>query len=183
MFSGLDLASRKSGWCVGAGDALPRCGAWEFVQAGNDLGRMLEMFDFALGQHIEQHRPDFIVYEAPIMVVNDRERGTDRLLTLRKLYNLGGHLEWVCRRHGIGCAEVGLKEIKKELTGNANADKELVVAAALRCGINLPSTKAEGREDAADAFGAWLLLLQAKAPHLAERFFKALWGGRGALQF
>lgn len=152
-------------------------GFWRFVQAGDDLGHMLDQMDLALAAHIERFRPEAVVYEAPILVF--RPGRHDTLRPLRKLYNLGGHLEWVCRRRGISCHEVTVKEVKKALAGFGAAEKADMVAAAEKIGLTLPPGK--GREDAADAFGAWLLLLRAKSRTNSERFDRALYGRRGAL--
>lgn len=135
---------------------------------------MLDQLDKALASHIELYRPGALVYEAPILVPN-----RDNLLKLRKLYNLGGHVEFVCRRRGIECSEVTVDDVKKALAGFSAAGKLDMVAAAEKIGLTLPAGKK--REDAADAFGAWLLLLRHHSRPNADRFDRALWGRRGVL--
>lgn len=176
--STFDLATHFTGWCSGAGDGLPTVGAFEFVPTGDDIGRLLAQFEMALDTHFLAFAPVMVAYEAPILVVKHANRGTDKLLTIRKLYNLGGFLEWYCRKRGIPCVEADLRQIKKELTGDSLADKDAMCRAARKLGLTLP---AKGADDAADAFGLWLLLLRTVSREKATRFDKALWGARGAL--
>lgn len=180
--TGLDLATRLCGWCTGAGDDVPACGAWEFSYVADDIGRMLDQLDHALRVHVERYRPTKVIYEAPILRVRrpDQEEGfTDDLLKIRKLYNLGGHLEWRCRTWGIGYAEVSIQAIKKELTGDRHADKDAMVEVARLLGIQLP--EGEGAKDAADAAGAWLKGVRKWNPEMVARWDAKLYPLRGAL--
>ncbi len=146
---------------------------------------MLDLYDLALNHHIETHRPDAIGYEAPILVTRrfDPRTGTmrgrtDDPLTIRKIYSLGGHTEFVCRRRGIECSEIELHDVKAELTGNRMADKDAMVAVARKMGLTLPD---EGFKDAADAFGGWLYMLRHYDKAASRRWDAAIWSGRGAL--
>lgn len=160
------------GWATGSGETLPRAGAWRFIQAGDSLGAMLTYLDDALAAHIEEHRPDEIAYERPILLRHDT---VDRL---RKTYSLGAHVEFVCARRGIPCSDVSIQAVKKELAGFDTAGKSDMVAAALKLGVALPATKADGREDAADALGGFLLLLRLRNRAMSSKFDAALYGGR-----
>ncbi len=170
IFTGLDLGMTLTGFCTGSGERLPTAGVWRMLPVGADLGALIDQFDQALAAHIDQHRPDCVAYEAPILLRRDA------LLTLRKTYSLGAHLEWTCRRRGIECSEVDLRAVKLELAGMQSASKEDMTAAAEKVGLVLPS--GPGREDAADAFGVFLLLLRARSRLLSSRFDAALYGGR-----
>lgn len=182
VVSGFDLATRLCGWCSGSGDTIPDVGAWELPDVKDDLGWMIDSFHTYLCVHIERFRPSTVVYEAPILVVNDKRRGTDKLLTLRKLYSLGPHLEWVFRTRGIECGEESLQAIKREVTGNRHADKDAMVAMAVKVGLKLPATKSAGREDAADAWGAWLLGLRHVDKGLSGKWDRLLYSpNRGFL--
>lgn len=160
---------------------MPACGGWSWPHVGEDNGWLIDLLDVDLNTLIEDHRVTHLVYEAPILVVRGRRgsQRTDRLEVIRKLYGMGDHVEWVCRRRGIYCREVEIQDSKKELAGFAQAEKSDMVAAAEKIGMVLPPGKLA--EDAADAFGAWLLLLRAHSRQMSERFDKALWGARGAL--
>lgn len=172
------------GWCSGDGEHLPICGTWRLTQAGDNYGRMLAELADVLVMHIEQHRPDEVAYESPIIIFNqrykDREgqwrRRNDNLATLRKTIPLGPRIEEVCWRKGIPCGETSIESVKKELAGFAKADKAAMVAAAEKLGITLPEGPAA--EDAADACGGWLLFLRMRSRHLSAKFDAALWGGR-----
>ena len=117
MLVGFDLASRKCGWCAGTGATVPVAGAILMDQVGDDLGWMVDQFDKSLFVIVERFKPTHFLYEAPILVSS-----RDNLLTVRKLYNLGGHLEWRARTWGIVCVEASLRQIKRELTGSTKAD-------------------------------------------------------------
>lgn len=194
----LDLASRKSGFCVGRGDALPLAGAWlwpSFDLAPDDpkndswdYGGMLDALYEDVCRLIDCHEPEMIGYEEPILVSGGRGRDRrpgeygDKLVNLRKLYPLGPFVEWVCLRRGVRCVEVDLRSIKKELAGFGGADKNDMVAAAEKLGIVLPKTKAAGREDAADAAGGWLYLLRLYGEKtFSQEWDRRLWGRRPTL--
>lgn len=192
----LDLASRKSGYCVGRGDTLPTAGAWlwpSFDLAPDDpkddswdYGSMLDALYEDLNRLLDCHEPEMVGYEEPILVSGGQNRRPgqygDKLVNLRKLYPLGPFVEWVCKRRGIRCVEVDLRSIKRELAGFAAAGKNDMIAAAEKLGIALPETKAAGREDAADAAGGWLYLLRLYGDRqLSQEWDRRLWSRRPTL--
>lgn len=172
----LDLATIRCGWCVGDGATVPAAGCWVFPHVGDDLGALAVAYEDHLIQAIEMHRPELVVYEAPILVAS-----RDRLIVIRKLYGLGWETERVCTRRGIVCREAGLRRIKKELAGFSGAAKDDMVFAARKIGVTLPGTKAAGQEDAADAVGGWLLGLRHLDPKLSATWDGRLWCARGGL--
>lgn len=180
---GLDIATRLTGWAAGSGDSLPVCDTMRFPYVDADYGRLIDLFDQNLCALVERFKPGAFIYEGPILVVNrkdDDEGGhTDKPMTLRKIYGMGTHLEFFCRRRGIECSEVTLQAIKKMVTGDHNAEKERLVAVALKCGLTLPTGPAA--KDAADAWGAWLLGLQHYNPDASRRWDARIWSPRGAL--
>lgn len=182
MLLGLDLASRLTGWCAGDGTSIPACGAWEFERVDGDYGWLLDQLDQHLQVSIDRFKPEAVAYEAPILIARGRGGAIvgDTLSKLRLLYPLGAHVEFVCRRRGIQCFEVGVKAIKKEITGNAHAEKGDMVAIAKKCGLKLP-IKSRGEDDAADAFGAWMILLRHFNPALSDHWTKRIYSPRGAL--
>jgi Holliday junction resolvasome RuvABC endonuclease subunit len=168
-----DPGTRLLGFCYGDGSTLPTAGAWAFPQAGDNLGKMLCAIDDRLAEHFDTYQPECVAYESPILM------RWDKLGPLRKTYSLGAHIEFMCERRGIPCFEVDLKAVKRELAGHHDASKKSMVYAAEKLGVILP--KGPGREDAADALGAWLTLLRAKDRHASSRFDQALWSARGSV--
>lgn len=131
---------------------------------------------------LDRFEPEWLVYEAPILVHKSRHsQRNDKLEDVARTLAMTGHVEWVCYQRGIECRRVDLRKVKKELAGFGDADKDDMVAAAEKIGLKLPPSPKRAREDSADAFGAWLLLLRARYPSLSARFDSALWGRRGAL--
>lgn len=178
MILAFDLSTRRNGWCAGAGLEIPTAGAFVLPQTGDDIGQMLALLDDQLSGLFDRYQPALAVYESPIL---PQGAGRSTLMIRRKLFALGAHLEFVCKRRGVQCAEFHLRAIKKELGGSGYASKADMTYAAERLGVKLPETQAAGREDAADAAGLWLLALRHMDPKAAARFDTRLWTGRGAL--
>lgn len=187
MLLGLDLASRLTGWCAGTGAEVPECGAWAFPKIDGDYGLLLATLDDYLNVAHRRFGFTSVAYEAPILI--PRQRGVDprhthgfgdTLAKLRLLYPLGAFVEYWCRRHEVECFEVTVAEIKKEVTGNRFGDKSDIIDIAEKCGLQLPSAS-KGADDAADAFGAWLLLLRATDKNLSAAWDRKIWTPRGAL--
>jgi Holliday junction resolvasome RuvABC endonuclease subunit len=170
---GLDLATRRIGWCVGTGEIRPAAGTWRYDHVGDDLGLLAEMFMRDLDALADQHQPTHIVYESPILLPSDR------LLPLRKIYGLGMQVEHWGRRNNVHVSEEGPRALKKLLTGNHKAKKEDMVAVAIRMGISLPD--GESAKDAADAFACWLCAVQHYAKPFLPRWDALLYGSRGGL--
>lgn len=185
VVSGFDLATRLTGWCAGDGEELPACGAYQFPMYGDDLGALGKHWDDYLQIHFARFNPTRVIYEAPILVVNHRGRGpgrrTDDMGKLRKLYGMGFYLEAFCKKRGVPCAEESLQALKSQLTGNRHASKGDMVFVAQKVGLELPPNKAQGMEDAADAFAAWLCGIRHHNKALSARYDSLIWGRRGAL--
>lgn len=181
MLLGLDLASRLTGWCAGSGPAVPACDAWEFPPINGDYGLLLTTLEDYLDVVFGRFQPEAVAYEAPILIARGRgaHRYGDKLSTLRLLYPMGAFVEWYCLRRSVPCFEVTVSEIKKEVTGNAYAPKDDLVAIAEKCGLALPN--GPGSMDAADAFGAWLLLLRHYDKARSAEWDRRIWQPKGAL--
>lgn len=173
----IDPGTRRMGYCVGDGRGLPFASAWRFDQCGDDLGAMAVLILHELRGVVARERPSVIAYEAPIL------RPHDKLGAVRKTFSLGTLIELVGKESSVPVFEVQISAVKKELAGFAYAEKPEMVAAAEKLGVGLPLTGADGREDAADALGAWLLLLRSYSPNLSYEFDRRLWGARGQLAF
>lgn len=172
IISTFDPGTIRMGWASGIGARLPTCGAWRFPFVGDDYGQMMDWIDVALHEHIERYRPDEIGYESPILLPHDK------LQALCKTLSIGTHIAFVARRRGIACSRWSAKEGKESLAGNKSASKEDMVYSAIKLGVALPETKADGREDAADALGGWLVLLLRRCPSMTVKFDQALWSSR-----
>jgi Holliday junction resolvasome RuvABC endonuclease subunit len=181
----LDTSSRKNGYCAGDGTTIPVASAFILDQHEEDIGAMLEQFDANVSLLFQRFQPTVCVFESPILPSGggkgDKGPVMGSTLTRRKLFNVAGHFEWMCHTRGIPCGEEEARTIKKELAGSRKADKEDMVAAALKCGIVLPPTQAAGMEDAADAFGLWLIGLRKTNRELSARWDRLLYSSRGAL--
>jgi Holliday junction resolvasome RuvABC endonuclease subunit len=131
---------------------------------------------------LDRFEPEALVFEAPILVHKSKwSKRNDRLEDVARTLAMCGHVEWLCRSRGVDYSSVDLRDVKKELAGFGGADKNDMVAAAEKIKLQLPASPKRAREDSADAFGAWLLLLRARNRSLSARFDSALYGSRGAL--
>lgn len=178
MISAFDIATRSTGWCAGRGDALPEVGAFAFDQTRDVFGDLAERWEDYLEVHFQRFRPLHVVYEQPLLTP------TDKLLTIRKIYGMGFQLEGFVRRWSkrigrtVTCEEVTVAAIKKELTGGRRAEKADMVAVARKVGLVLPTP---GADDAADAFGAWLLGVRQYNRSQSANWDRRIWSPRGAL--
>lgn len=168
-----DIATRRTGWAAGNGDARPVTGVFEYDYVGDDMGLLAEMWHRDLNVLKDRFGlPTVIGYERPILMEHDR------ITPLRKIYGMGMQLELWGRQRGVTVCEVGLKDIKKRLTGNGNAKKPEVAATIARLGIELP--KGDGRLDAADAAGGWIILVDHYEKQFQPRWDAALYRSKGA---
>jgi Holliday junction resolvasome RuvABC endonuclease subunit len=171
---GLDQGVTLTGWCVGDGSSTPAVGAWRFDDlAADDLAALGGRYLAQLRALNLAHGPTHCIYEAPFI---DRYR--DHVLSLRRRFGVDMLLEVFCAEQGIICEEAPFGALKKELGGSPKATKDDVVAGALRLGVALPKTKADGREDAADAAAAWLVGIRCYARQRLPNIDKRLYGRR-----
>lgn len=184
MLLGLDIATRLTGWCAGDGSQVPDCGAWEFPSLEpDDLGGLGTRLHAYLEICWDRFRPSLVVYEKPIVLhgsvdENGKTTRRDNLPFLRKRYGMDFYIETFFEARGAVVREVTIQAIKKEVTGNHQAKKASLVAVALKCGLDLPTP---GADDAADAFGAWLLALRSTNRALSSQWDRRIYSPRGAL--
>lgn len=181
IFAGLDLATRLSGWTVGAGVEFPEVGHWSWPSYGDDLGELVDHFDRDFNTSILARGVTHLCFEAPLLVVH--QKGKKARINphsfMRKVDAIVGHLEWLCFRHGVWCREVDPKAVKRVLAGFAAAEKKDQIAACEKIGLTL--TEGAARDDEADSFGVWLALIHDRNRQLGERWDRLLYGRRGAL--
>lgn len=166
---GFDLSPGLCGWaCVGS-DGI-EADAFLLPDAGPDLGTLLAILEQHFETLCERFKPDCIGYEAPIRLRHDSDR------TLRQNFGLGAGLEYFSLRANLPCYEIDLRRVKGVMTGDAHADKSVVVKAAIRLGVLLPHTDAAGRKDAADAVGVALEAMRLLHPQIAAPWLAILQG-------
>lgn len=161
-----DLSASLCGWAF-AGEGPLAAGAFALPALGSDLGGLALAMEQTVIALIVRFNPSEVAYEAPLLLKHDT------LLNLRRIYGLGMVLELICAREGLAVSEMDPKRIKAFMTGDAYAPKGQVVTAAAGLGVILPPSKAQGREDAADAVGCALIALsvldaQAALPWVAK---------------
>lgn len=182
MIAGIDIGPALTGWCVGSGADTPLAGAWAFPDFGVRYGALVNALDVQVNALFDQHAVTSVAYEAAILRTSARGgRFTDNLHWLTQRLGMDAHLEWMCEVRGIPCKAVDLRLIKGRLAGDAHASKADMVKAAVRLGVALPAKKDDGREDAADAFGAWLWGVHEFAPNHLTVWDQRLLSRRGGL--
>ena len=182
MLMAFDIAN-TTGWCAGDGSEVPASGVVTLPTPSDkdELGPVFDYWDKWLGQHLDEWKPERVIYEAPTLPrptvnpVTGKAVQTTTLATTRRLYSMQAFLEVQCIRRGIPCFEAYLQTVKKELTGNGRADKADMVAMAKRCGLNPKS------HDEADAFAVWLVAVRYYAKQHQEFWDKRIYSGRGFL--
>lgn len=193
MIVGWDLAPRKCGWCAGDGSAVPRAGGFRLPGLDADIGRLLEALRVEVEKVHDEFRPDVVMFECPILPNGHGTAVMGSLEQRRVQMSQSAFLEWLVvdreRREGrrIVCQEADVYDVKYALTGRkrpgktSEEQKRAMVAAALRLGIELPELKVEGREDAADAVGAWLVGVRYHAKQFLPAWDRRVFAPRGAL--
>lgn len=178
MILGLDQGIKLTGWCVGAGDGVPTAGAWRFDHIDpNDTPLLYSEYKSAFHRLLARFPAvSQVIYEAPFI---DRYR--DKVTSLRRRFGIDAVLELTCHEQNLIVEESPFGQLKRALAGFAKADKDDMVATALKLGVALPKTKADGREDAADAVAAWLIGVRHYAPRFQPEWDRRLYSPRGAL--
>ncbi len=127
----LDPATRF-GWAVGCiGDETPLFNTKKFPDIKDeDRGPYFGEMRKWLVWMIDHHKPDFVVFERPIMP--NPKFGMAQLATLRLLYGNTCMIEEVCHDKGVPCFEEHLGTIKKSFTGKGTAKKAEMIEYARR---------------------------------------------------
>lgn len=157
-----DLSPSLCGWCFAGQDGTLLADAFALPALGADLGGLAAALQAQVEALIDRFHPTQMAYEAPLLLRHDS------LIDLRKIYGLGVVLELLAHREGLAISEMDPKRVKTAMTGDPFAHKRDVVEAALRLGVTLPATKAQGREDAADAVGVAVVQMSVSDPAAAS---------------
>lgn len=157
----LDLAT-KTGFAVGdiSSGERPLSGVHTLPSTGDDIGRFLLAFDKWLSDMIAFHKPETIVFEAPLFLAG----GKSNISTARKLMCLAGMTEYFCSKHKVSCAECHVGTIKKYFTGSGSAKKPQMIAAARARGF-------EPKDDnEADALAIYFYTMNKFHPMQAQKW-------------
>jgi len=173
---GWDLGSAKCGWAAGAGDTVPVASGFRLdpitpAEIG-DLGS--QFTDRVMAVHKRFPKATHWISERPLLVP------TDHRFTLEQLMGLSFLLATLGRRLGKTVKLVENGEAKMALAGR-HASKDDMVRMAEHLGVKLPVQKVDGREDAADAVGVWLVGIRLYARQHLTRWDQAIYSNRGGL--
>jgi hypothetical protein len=159
-----------------------------------DLGGLLEETHAGVSAVLTRFKPAWVLYESPILPTSGGRSVVGTTEQRRAQFAQGAHVEWMCLRirdralgllgvsgWAVECREANVYDVKQALTGSKGADKDQMVAGALRLGVTLPETKVDGREDAADAVGAWLVGVRHYAKEFAPAWDRRVYSPKGGL--
>jgi len=114
----LDLATQL-GFAVGTEAGVIEHGWHKLPSTGDDIGAFLQAYRTWLVERIDDHQPEEIMFEMPILP------GLGNLATLRKLYSLCGATELIARDNYRRVSEANLLQIRKHFIGSAHAPREI----------------------------------------------------------
>ncbi len=144
----LDLAT-EIGWAFGAADSVPIWGHYRLPKTGDNIGPYIGAFHMWLVQMLKEHKPDMMVFEAPI-----NGMGQTTMSTQLKLKGLIVHAEFVAHMKNMEQpVQVSNSTWKKHVCGNGRFGKDVKPyppsAAMERLGFVIPNN------NAADAMCIW----------------------------
>lgn len=121
MILAYDLAS-KTGVALGEPGAAPRC--WSFVIAGSNGEKFSQLARIVTG-HVNQHKPDLVVIEAPFVMNNS---------AVALLFGFRAITFAVCGLRSVPVAEYTPKDIRKHFLGTGGMKRvEAKKAVMARC--------------------------------------------------
>jgi hypothetical protein len=153
-FLTLDLASRVGWSCGPIPTRLFDFGSHQLPKTGTDIGAFIFEYDAWLQTMLDDVY--YIVFEQPIMPA------ITQIATLRKLYGLASHTEFVATTRGIKCREAPVQKVKSFMGVKRTGDqgKRDMVDAVARYGYEAED------HDAADAIGIRLFTISVERPEL-----------------
>lgn len=180
MILAYDIAT-TTGWCAGGGAETPAVGHVRLPsgKGKDDLATPFDFWDRWLARHIEEWKPDLVVFEAPLLPRPSVDPNTGKvaqnttMATVKRLSALQVFVELHCHRRNIPCYEVAGPTIKKRLAGSGKATKLDMVSVAKRAQVPVST------HDEADAFGVWLVAVQYYAKQHQMKWDRALYSTRG----
>lgn len=182
MIAFFDLGPNLTGVTVGDGYSIPHCDAWRFDPVGDNYGALLIQFEQYLDVLWGRFPISAVAFETPMLIARPTKKRpyADKLSTLRRIYPMGAFLEWYFIKREVPVSEASAFDLKREVTGNAMADKEDVARVAEMCGVALPT--GPGRLDAGDSWAGWVLTLRHYDKTASAKWDARIWSkGRGEL--
>jgi hypothetical protein len=136
--------STHFGWCWGGDDGVAKAGVQEFpAPRGSSPGYRWLMFRRWFTLQINIHRPDLVAYELPLPP--KRQSST---AACEVAYGMATRVQEVCHELGVEFRPVANGIIKLLATGNGNAKKEAVIAAAAEMWPDYDPKKDPGGDEA-----------------------------------
>lgn len=117
----LDLSTHV-GWALGRDFETPLCGVWTLGKMVTGLGRIASSLAGELEGTIQVHRPDALIFEAPLP---QQKRDTQEIARL--LIGLALVTEMICHEQGVPCTEEFPKTARQLVLGNGNVSKDQIV--------------------------------------------------------
>lgn len=145
----LDVAT-ATGWCTdGPSGGKPLFGTFRIHHEGDDLGDAYVEYNQRLRWLIQEHKPDKLIFEAPLPRGGKGAFRGDSAAAARKLMGLAAMTEFVGCSLELDVWEVSISEIRRHFVGDGSADKEHVWKMCRLLGWN-PQTY-----DESDAGAVW----------------------------
>lgn len=156
MILALDIAS-QTGWCVGRADAPPRCGSVKLLGEGAADGAVLAAMADWFVDSIDVHKPDKIVYEAPLPHHSS-------INSAKLAFRLSGIVELICWRRRIDCKPIHVATVRAQVLGNGRAKKPDVEVWYRAQDWPMPYRNGAVDADAIDAAAVWAFATGIRAP-------------------
>lgn len=158
MIVAFDTSTRRTGWCRGEPGGPVRFGSFAVPEhARHNLGMLLN--EWAIRAHPLIVGCERVYFEAPI-----HPQQTTQLTTLRQLYSIAAHVEFLAFHAGADAVEVDSGSMKRLLYGKAGAKPDNAEEHAAAWGVPVRNN------DEADAFGVYLYALEKEFPHAFKRW-------------
>lgn len=145
----LDLGV-TSGFCVGAIGRMPRYGAWRLAGPAALPGARWCGLSNEISNLIVEHRPAFILKEAPLRMAAQSSE-----LVRRSQFGLHACAEEACFRQDVDIFEDGADAIRKEIIGRSRWPKGADPKREVMAWCNAHGYTVS-QPDTADAIVAWL---------------------------
>lgn len=126
----IDPGTEGFGWAVGSPGQPPFHATYRPIRSHEDLGSFLVDIRTMLWPRLTTSKVDLIVYESPAVV------RTNNIMTMRKMFALGGFLEVLGHDHNVEVVEAHPASVRKHFLGRGNTPKasnDIKKAVIARC--------------------------------------------------
>ncbi|NIA72296.1 crossover junction endodeoxyribonuclease RuvC [Pelagibius litoralis] len=123
----LDLATSTgfAFWRPGANRIAS--GSFRLPRTGPDVGWFVDEFEQRLSEMLGFHKPELVVFEAPLL-----RGGQTSIDTARKLMGLAIMTEFVCRRAGVKYLEANNASVRKHFIGKGRGERKQLKAMTIQ---------------------------------------------------